>query len=52
VKKHEFIICYVEPQCAYFKCNECEELVALDYPKEYADAEEIYNNLVRLHKHQ
>jgi len=50
--KHEYEICYVVPAAAYFKCNVCEDLIALDYPESYEVSQETYVNLVKQHQHK
>lgn len=48
---HEYEICNVSG-CAYFKCNLCGELIALNQPTSYEEGEETYSNLVRMHEHK
>lgn len=49
--KYEYEICYIMA-CSYFKCNICDALIVLDYPKTYEESEEMYAGLVKQHTHK
>jgi hypothetical protein len=50
--RYEYLISYVIPACAYFRCNICNELIALDYPETYEESQETYACLVKKHRHR
>jgi hypothetical protein len=50
-KQHEYRICYVA-MCVYFSCLVCGDIISLDYPDSYDEAEEQYNGLVKQHMHR